>query len=88
MNLTKTLGFFAVGGLLLLAAPTGQAQAASPINPGIATSVQDGATTLATQVQYRHRHHHWRHRHWRPRHHWHHRHYRHHHRHWHHRHWR
>jgi hypothetical protein len=86
MNLTKTLGFLAVGGLLMLAAPTGQAQAASLINPGVAASVQDGATTLATQVQYRHRHHrHWHHRHWRPRHHWHHRY---HHRHWHHRHWR
>ena len=96
MNLTKILGLLAVGGLLVVAAPGQQAQAASLINPGIAGAVQE-STTLATDVQYRRHHHHYRHhRHWRrhhhhyrPHRHWHRHHYHHRHRHHHHRHhWR
>jgi hypothetical protein len=76
MNLKKILGFLAVGGLLVVAAPNQPAQAASLINPGIAATVQDGSTAMTTEVQYRrHRHYHPR-RHWHrpyvhPRHHWH-----------------
>jgi len=81
MKLTKILGFLAVGGLLVVAAPNQPAQAASLINPGVAATVQD-STTMTTDVQYR-RHH----RHWHPRRHWHRHHWRPHHRH-HHRHWR
>jgi len=87
MNLTKILGFLAVGGLLVVAAPNQSAQAASLINPGIAATVQDGSTTMTTEVQYRrHRHYHPR-RHWHrpyvhPRHHWHPRRHHHHRRHW------
>ncbi len=81
MKLTKILGFLAVGGLLVVAAPNQPAQAASLINPGVAAAVQD-STTMTTDVQYR-RHH----RHWHPRRHWHRHHWRPHHRH-HHRHWR
>ncbi len=58
MNLTKMLGFLAVGGWLVVAAPSQPAQAASLINPGIAATVQDGSASLATEVQYRRRHYH------------------------------
>jgi hypothetical protein len=97
VNMKKILGLFAIGGLLLWAAPAERAQAVSLINPGIAAAVQD-ESKLTTEVRWRHRHH-WR-RHWGWRHHgWRHRHWgwRHHgwrHRHWgwrhrgHHRHWR
>ncbi len=90
MNLMKMLGFLAVGGLLVVAAPNQPAQAASLINPGIAATVQDGSTSLITDVQYRRHHyhprryyhprHHWHRPHVYPRHHWHPR--RHYHRHW------
>ncbi|HEU0083446.1 MAG TPA: hypothetical protein VFQ87_11305 [Bradyrhizobium sp.] len=93
----KLAGLFAIGGLLLFAAPAERAQAVSLLNPGLAAAVQDDAGKLTTEVRWhrhhgwrRHwgwRHHGWRHRHWGWRHHrWHHRHWR--HRHWHHRHWR
>ena len=42
MNLKKILGFLAVGGLLVVAAPNQPAQAASLINPGIAAIIQWG----------------------------------------------
>jgi hypothetical protein len=80
INVTKILGLFALGGLLILAAPTERAQALSPLNPGAAAAVQDDSR-LTTEVRW-HRHwgwrrHHWRHRHWGwRRHHWHHRHWR------------
>jgi hypothetical protein len=77
MQVKKILGLAAVGALLLVAAPAQHAQAATPLNPGIATTTaQGGAGKLTTEVRYHRRH--WRHRHWRHRH-WH-------HRHWHHRH--
>ena len=80
MHVKKILGFAAVGALLVMSAPAQQAQAATPVNPGIATTAQGDAGKLTTEVRYHHRRH-WRHRHWHHRH-WHHRH----HRHWHHRH--
>lgn len=99
MNLAKILGLFAVGGLLLVAAPGQKAEAASPMTPGVASTMQDSAG-LATNVQHRRhhrhyhhrhyrRHHHWRPHYWHPRpHHWHRPHYYRHHHHHHRRHWR
>jgi hypothetical protein len=94
----KMLGLFALGALLVLAAPAQRAQALSLINPGIAAAVQD-ENRLATEVRWHHhhgwhrhwgwRHHRWHHRHWGWRHHrWHHRHWGWRHHRWHHRHWR
>lgn len=73
MFVKKLLGLLAVGGLLVVAAPTPQAQAASPLTPGVTTAVQQGSSGMVTQVQHR-RHHHHRHYHPRPRYHHHHRH--------------
>ena len=87
MNIKKILGFFAIGGLLVLAAPAERAQALSLLNPGVAAAVQDDSR-LTTEVRWHrhhgwrhhrwHRHWGWRHRHWgwRPHHRWHHRHWR------------
>jgi hypothetical protein len=90
MNLKRILGFLAVGGLLVFATPTPQAQAASLINPRVAAAtVNEGAGTLTTQVHWRGRGHHYgRRHHWHPRRHWHRRHHWHHRHHWRHRHWR
>ena len=74
MNVKKILGFLAIGGLLVLAAPVERAQAMSLINPGIAAAVQDDSSKLTTEVRW-HRHH-WGHHRWHRRH-WHHRHWRH-----------
>jgi len=82
VNVKKILGFLAIGGLLVLAAPAERAQAVSLINPGIAAAVQDDSSKLTTEVRWgwHHRWHrrHWGyHRHWGwRRHHWHHRHWR------------
>ena len=98
MNIKKILGFFAIGGLLVLAAPAERAQALSLLNPGVAAAVQDDSR-LTTEVRW-HRHHGWRHHRWHRHHGWHRhwgwrRHYSWRHRHWgwrhhrwHHRHWR
>jgi hypothetical protein len=85
VNVKKILGFLAIGGLLVLAAPVERAQAVSLINPGIAAAVQDDSSKLTTEVRW-HRHwgyHRWHRRHWGyhrhwgwRRHHWHHRHWR------------
>ena len=80
MNVKKILGFLAIGGLLVLAAPAERAQALSLASPGIAAAVQDDPGKLTTEVRWHrhrgwHRHYGWRRHHWR-------------HRHWHHRHWR
>jgi hypothetical protein len=87
VNVKKILGFLAIGGLLVLAAPVERAQAVSLASPGIAAAVQDDSSKLTTEVRWGH-HHGWhRHHGWRRHHGWH-RHYgwrRHH---WHHRHWR
>ena len=68
MNVTKVLGFAAVGALLILAAPGVHAQAMSLANPGAAAAVQqDSSVSKAetTQVYWRRGwHRHW-HRHWR-----------------------
>lgn len=70
MNVKRVLGFVAVGGLLVIAAPTERAQAVSLINPGIAAAVQDDSQ-LTTEVRWRrggfrrhygHRRHFWRRR--------------------------
>jgi hypothetical protein len=72
MNVTKVLGLAAVGGLLMLAAPTERAQALSLSSPGVAAAVQDGSTQMTTEVRWGRWHHrrHWgyhryHHRHWR-----------------------
>ena len=39
MFVKKLLGLLAVGGLLVVAAPTPQAQAASPLTPGVTTAI-------------------------------------------------
>jgi hypothetical protein len=68
MNVTRVLGFAAVGALLMLAAPTERAQALSLINPGAAAAVQDDSRQVATEVHWRrwhHRHHRHQWRHWR-----------------------
>jgi hypothetical protein len=78
MHVKKILGFAAIGALLIAATPAQQAQAATPLNPGVTTTAQGDAGKLTTEVRYhrRHwRHRHWHHRHWRHRH-WHHRHHR------------
>jgi hypothetical protein len=85
MNAKRILGFAAVAGLLIMAAPAERAQALSLSSPVAAAAVQDESSKLTTEVRY-HRHwgyhHRWHHhRHWGyHRHHWH-------HHHWHHHHW-
>jgi hypothetical protein len=74
VKLKKILGFLALGGLLVLAAPSERARASSLLNPGVAAAIQDDSR-LTTEVRW-HRHRGW-HRHWGwRRHHWHHRHWR------------
>ncbi len=71
MNVTKILGYAAVGGLLILAVPAERAQALSLASPGAAAAVQDGSKQVS-EVHWRrggwHRHHRW-HR-WHHRRHW------------------
>ena len=74
MNVKQVLGFAAVAGLLVVAAPTERAQALSLSSPGTAAAVQRDTSTPTTEVRW-HRHWGWHHRHW-------------HHRHWHRHHWR
>ena len=78
MNIKKILGFLAIGGLLVVAAPAERAQALSLINPGIAAAVQEDSGQLTTEVRW-HRHHGRRHHGYHRHHGWrrhHHRHYR------------
>ncbi len=79
MNVKRMLGFAAVAGLLMIAAPTERAQALSLSSPVAAAAVQDDTSKLTTEVRW-YRRHYW-HRHYWHRHYWH-RHY------WHRRHWR
>ena len=71
MNVKRLLGFAAVGGLLMLAAPVERAQAMSLINPGAATAIADDSRQMTTEVHWRrwghrrHHHHHRHHHHWR-----------------------
>jgi hypothetical protein len=53
MHLAKVLGLAAVGGLLVLAAPTERAQALSLSSPGAAVAVQDGSQQMTTEVRWR-----------------------------------
>lgn len=67
----KLLGLVALAGLLFVAAPAKQAEA-SVLAPGIATAVQGGGDSLATEVRWRrggYRRHYGFRRHygWRPR---------------------
>jgi hypothetical protein len=82
MNVKRILGFAAIAGLLMIAAPTERALALSLSSPGAAAAVQDDTGRLTTEVRYYHRHHYHYHYH----HHYHHHHYWHRH-HWHHHHW-
>jgi hypothetical protein len=86
VNVKRILGFLAIGGLLVLAAPAERAQAVSLASPGIAAAVQDDSSKLTTEVRWGH-HHGYRHHGWRRHHGWH-RHWGWHRHHWHHRHWR
>ena len=66
MNVKTLLGFAAVGGLLVLAAPVERAQALSLINPAASAAIQDDSRQVTTEVRWRrwgHRRHY--HRHWR-----------------------
>jgi hypothetical protein len=74
----KLLGLVAIGGLMVLATPAPQAEAASLINPALSAPIAHAAAGSGiTEVRW-HRHH-WRRHHWRrPHHHW---------RRWHRRHW-
>ena len=56
MNVKKILGFLAIGGLLVLAAPAERAQAVSLASPGIAAAVQDDSSKLTTEVRWGHHH--------------------------------
>ncbi len=80
MKVTRFLGLAAIGGLLMLAAPTDRAQALSLASPGTAAAVQDDSKLMTTEVRYRHHRHHRYHRHYRHHRHW--GYHRHHHRHW------
>ncbi|WP_425906439.1 hypothetical protein [Nitrobacter sp. TKz-YC02] len=95
MFLKKILGLAALGALLIVAVPAQQAQAATPVSPGIAVGQSD-AGKLTTKVHHvngqpHHHHHHGHHgrnlshrqQHWRNHHHHHHHHnhYNHHHNH-------
>jgi hypothetical protein len=75
VNVKKILGFLAIGGLLVVAAPAERAQALSLASPGAAAAVLDDASKLTTEVRW-HRHHGWRRHHGWHRHHWRHRHWR------------
>jgi hypothetical protein len=68
MNGTKVLGLAAVAAVLVMASPVQRAGAASLINPGAATAVQDDTRQLTTEVRWGH-HHGW-HRGWHHRRHW------------------
>ncbi len=73
MKLSRVLGLAAVAGLIGMAAPTGGAQAAALVTPGLAAAVQGSPSAkLSTQVHWRrgwhHRHHGWRRHHYHRRH--------------------
>ena len=67
--MNKLLGLVAIGGVMVLATPAPQAEAASLINPAISAPIAHAAAGSAvTDVRWRwHRHHY---RHWHHRRHW------------------
>jgi hypothetical protein len=71
ITMKKALGFAAVAGLLVLAAPVERASATSLVSPGIAAAVQGETAAGTTEVRWHrggwHRHHGWHRRHWRHR---------------------
>ena len=75
MNSKGILGFLAVAGLLIIAAPSERAMALSPINPGAVAAQESGK--LTTDVYWRHgwhrdygwhRHYGWQRHYWHRRH--------------------
>lgn len=52
MTVTKLLGVAAVGAMLVLAAPTQQAQALPLVNPNVAATVDHGAVAQTTEVRW------------------------------------
>jgi len=62
----KLFGLVAIGGLILIATPAPQAQAASLINPVISSSIAvDAAQSGVTEVRWHRWHwHRWHHRRW------------------------
>jgi len=58
MKMTRVLGLAAIGAILVLAAPTQQAQALSLANPASVTAIQEGSKASTTEVRW---HGHWRH---------------------------
>ena len=69
MNIKKVLGLAAAAALISVAAPVGQAQAVSLVNPGGAFSAKYASENMTTDVRWRrHRGYH-RHYGWRPRYH-------------------
>ncbi len=65
MKMTRVLGLAALGALLVLAAPTKQAQALSLANPASVATIQEGSKASTTEVRWHHRwHRHWHRRHW------------------------
>jgi hypothetical protein len=73
LRMKKGLGFLAVAGLLVIAAPSQQASALSLANPAASAAAKSAPESLGAITEVRWHHHHWHH-------HWHHR--WHHHRHW------
>jgi hypothetical protein len=75
IRLSRIVALATIAGTIAIAAPSGGAQAASLIGPGIAAAVQDGPSSkMISEVRWRHgwhRHHHrWHRRHWHRRHWW------------------
>ena len=65
MKMTRVLGLAALGAVLVLAAPTQQAQALSLANPAAVAAVQEGSKASTTEVRWHRRwHRHWHRRHW------------------------
>jgi len=68
MNVSRLLGLAAIGGLLVLAAPTERAQALSLSNPAAAAAEQDNSKQITNEVRWGrwHRGHRWHrwHRRW------------------------
>ena len=64
MNVRRVLGFVAVAGMLVIAAPAERANAAPLGSPGLAAALQNEGK-LSTEVRWRHHRgwhrHHWRH---------------------------
>jgi hypothetical protein len=69
----RSIGFLAIAGLLLIAAPAERAHALSLANPATAATTKNASDNLGmtTEVRWHHRHWGWRRHHWRHHHRWH-----------------